>query len=61
MDLLEVSLNSSYNDPGEPDTGFLPKGKVRKLGIKSNKPRKDGLKKVDIHNGVIQRKDTNIR
>jgi len=38
MDLLEVSLNSSYNDAGEPDTGFLPKGKVRKLGIKSNKP-----------------------
>ena len=39
MDLLEVSLNSSYNDAGEPDTGFLPKGKVRKLGIKSNKWR----------------------
>ena len=39
MDLIrEVSLNSTYNDAGEPDTGFLPKGKVRKLGIKSNKP-----------------------
>ena len=39
VDLLrETSLNSAYNDAGEPDTGFLPKGKVRKLGIKSNKP-----------------------
>jgi len=39
MDLIrEVSLNATYNDAGEPDTGFLPKGKVRKLGIKSNKP-----------------------
>ena len=37
MDLLEVSLNSSYNAAGEPDAGFLQKGKVRKLGIKSNK------------------------
>ena len=51
--LKEVSTgDGSSADQGEPDTGFIKKGKSRKLGVDSNKPEpwyeKGGYKQMDF-------------